>query len=186
MRYRRFFRRAPSLWIALALFAAFVMASTLSACEPAGGQATRVFDGDSFLLRDQGGKEIEVRLFAIDAPERNQPWSRRSRESLRRLIRGYDLSLELVDTDRYGRAVAKVTRQTDGLVINKEMVRQGDAWVYRRYASDPERLSRLGLQDLLELEEAARNQSLGLWSLPEAERTPPWQWRAQQRARDAR
>jgi endonuclease YncB( thermonuclease family) len=186
MSYRRSIRRAPSLWIALALATAGAMVSTLSACEPGGGQATKVFDGDSFLMRDPGGKEIEVRLYAIDAPERSQPWSRRSRESLRRLIRGYDLSLELVDTDRYGRAVAKVTRQMDGLVINKEMIRRGDAWVYRRYASDPDSLSRLGLQDLFELEEAARNQSLGLWSLPKAEQMAPWEWRKQQRVRATR
>ncbi|MGB5210571.1 MAG: thermonuclease family protein [Gammaproteobacteria bacterium] len=175
-------QRQRGLWITLVLSTVWMLTASVSACQPVNGRATKVFDGDSFLMRDAEGKEVEIRLFAIDAPERSQPWSRRSRESLRRMIRDQDLSVERVDTDRYGRVVAKVTRLSDGLVINTEMIRRGDAWVYRRYAGDPEVLTRLGLQQLFELEQAARNQSVGLWSLPEAARTPPWEWRRQQRA----
>ena len=59
-----------------------------------------------------------------------------------------------METDRYGRAVAKVIREPDGLVVNAEMVKSGHAWVYRRYTRDPALLRRLDLENLTELEEA--------------------------------
>ena len=126
--------RAARLVLVLAIV---ILTVPMVGCEASGGQTLKVFDGDSFLMRGEDGSEIEVRLYGIDAPERHQPWSRRSREALYGLIRGRALTLERVETDRYGRAVAKVTREPDGLIVNAEMVRGGNAWVYRRYTRDP-------------------------------------------------
>nr|WP_322100032.1 excalibur calcium-binding domain-containing protein [Geminicoccus roseus] len=47
-------------------------------------------------------------------------------------------------------------------------MREGAAWVYRQYARDP---------SLLVLEAEARQAGRGLWALPEAQITPPWEWR---------
>jgi hypothetical protein len=58
---------------------------------------------------------------------------------------------------------------TDALNVNAEMVRQGAAWVYRKYNRDP---------SLLLLEREARSARRGLWALPETERIPPWELRA--------
>ena len=55
-----------------------------------------------------------------------------------------------------------------GVDVNAEMVKQGAAWVYRKYAKDP---------SLYRLEEQAKTAKRGLWGLPEAERCPPWDWR---------
>lgn len=52
------------------------------------------------------------------------------------------------------------------------MVREGHAWVYRKYLRD---------RSLLEDEAAAREAEAGLWALPEAQLTPPWEWREDQR-----
>jgi endonuclease YncB( thermonuclease family) len=52
------------------------------------------------------------------------------------------------------------------------MIRRGGAWVYKRYSDDAA---------LLRLKREAQVQRRGLWSLPEAERIPPWEWRAAQR-----
>ena len=76
------------------------------------------------------------------------------------------ITVEQVDKDRYGRLVANL--YADGKWVNAEMVRSGDAWVYRQYAKTPE---------LFQLEEEAREGKRGLWALPEQERTPPWEWR---------
>ena len=154
---------------------ALLCALALAACEAStegSGQVVRVFDGDSFVMRTADVTELEVRLFGIDAPERHQPWSRRSREALRRLVRGHRLRIEAVTTDPYGRTVAVVSRVSDGLNVNREMIRQGDAWVYRRYTDDA---------GLIQLEEEARSAARGLWSLPDSERVAPWQWRRQNR-----
>lgn len=50
------------------------------------------------------------------------------------------------------------------------MVRQGAAWVYRQYVTD---------RSLFNAENEARIARLGIWSLPEAERMEPWEWRRQ-------
>ncbi|MBO0237314.1 thermonuclease family protein, partial [Vibrio parahaemolyticus] len=44
----------------------------------------------------------------------------------------------------------------------------GNAWVYRRYAKSTE---------LFSYEQEAKQNGVGLWALPEAERMPPWEWR---------
>jgi endonuclease YncB( thermonuclease family) len=77
-----------------------------------------------------------------------------------------------MDIDRYGRSVAVVHRDSDGVDIGREMVRLGHAWVYRRYTDDAA---------LIRLEDGARAAGIGLWSMPESERVPPWQWRRQNR-----
>ena len=56
----------------------------------------------------------------------------------------------------------------DDLDVSAEMVRQGAAWVYRKYAKD---------QNLFKLEDEARAAKRGLWGLSEAQRVPPWEWR---------
>jgi endonuclease YncB( thermonuclease family) len=48
------------------------------------------------------------------------------------------------------------------------MVAEGHAWVYRKYMVD---------ESLLDDEAAARREGIGIWSLPEAQRMPPWEWR---------
>lgn len=68
--------------------------------------------------------------------------------------------------DRYGRVVANLY---DGNTwINERMVANGNAWMYRQYSSN--------LQ-IAQAESHAKQSGLGLWSLPEAERMPPWKWR---------
>jgi endonuclease YncB( thermonuclease family) len=166
--------KRPSLWPVVLLAATLAFGAACQGEPEAGGRTLKIFDGDSFIMRTAGGEEIEVRLFGIDAPERSQPWSRKSRQALVGMLRGHGIDTDAVTVDTYGRTVAVVYRRTDGLNINQEMIRQGHAWVYRRYTDDPV---------LIRLEEEARADGRGLWGLPEAERIPPWQWRRERRAR---
>jgi endonuclease YncB( thermonuclease family) len=132
-----------------------------------------VKDGDSFeAVRTGSGREqrLGVRIFGIDAPERGQPWSRRAREALAQRVLGKTVRIAPVDVDRYGRTVGEVS--ADGVCIACEQLRAGHAWVYRRYTVSPA---------LLDLEAEARAAKRGLWSLPERERVPPWEWRQRQR-----
>ncbi len=131
------------------------------------GTAKRVLDGDSLVVVAQG-REIEVRLAEIDTPEKGQPYADTSRKALQGMVLGKRVRLEVLDTDRYARTVARVYRQVDDLWVNAEMVRRGHAWAYRRYVRDPQ---------LYDIEREARARRVGLWALPEAEQEPPWRWR---------
>lgn len=131
--------------------------------------AVKITDGDTFVGRGQG-MNWKVRLRGIDAPERGQDFSKRSREMLGELCNAAPLRLRLINKDGFGRWVADVYDR-NGRHINAEMVATGMAWHFRKYSQDPE---------LERLEQIARNARRGLWSIPQP--TPPWEYRAQRRA----
>lgn len=164
-------RSGPLLLAVLCL----AVLSSAAGDAPAGetGRVVRIIDGDSLIVRQQDGTDVEVRLYGIDAPEYRQPWSKRSRQALGGLVRDRGVQLEVTTIDAYGRSVAVVRRDPDGLDVGRAMVRLGHAWVYRRYTDDP---------TLIDLEDEARAAGRGLWSMPESERVPPWQWRRQNRS----
>jgi hypothetical protein len=118
---------------------------------------------------------IKVRLAEIDAPERGQPWGVRAKEALAQKISGRVVQAEVSFKDRYGRSVGHI--RCDGHDVNREMVREGHAWVYRRWMRD---------QTLLDDEVHAQAARAGLWGLPEKERTAPWDWRHDRGAQSAR
>jgi len=129
------------------------------------GMVVGVVDGDTADIRLQSGM-IRVRLHAIDAPERDQPQGAASKAALSKLVYGRNVDVEPIEQDRYDRLVARLW--LDGLDVNAEMLRLGQAWVYRRYADDPAYCA---------YEKAARDLGRGLWSLPAGQRAAPWEWR---------
>ena len=138
---------------------------------PFQARVVRVSDGDSITVL-QGTPQHRIRLADIDAPERGQPWGRQAQRMLAAMVAGADVQIVPTDTDRWGRIVARV-RTADGTDVSRAMVAAGGAWAFRRYLTDPSKL---------ELEAEARAARRGLWSLPEAERLPPWEWRDRSRA----
>jgi endonuclease YncB( thermonuclease family) len=140
------------------------------------GRVVRIADGDSLDVMWRG-RTVQIRLNGIDAPEYGQPWSRNARSALAALVASQNVRVQVVDTDRYGRAVATVSVHAAGrwIEVNRALVRQGHAWVYRRYNRD---------RSALAAEQEARSAGSGLWSLPASQRVPPWDYR--QRHRDGK
>jgi len=126
-------------------------------------RVTGVADGDTMYV-DLDGKSTRVRLGRIDAPEKAQPFGRRSEQSLRELVGKRVVSISWREIDRYGRPIVDV--MVDGLDVNAEQVRRGYAWVYRQYSHDP---------TLLASEREAREQGRGLWA--DAHPIEPRLWR---------
>jgi micrococcal nuclease len=129
------------------------------------GTVVGVVDGDTADIRLQSGM-IRIRLHAIDAPERDQPHGAASKQALSKLVYGKQVNVEPIEQDRYDRLVARLW--LDGLDVNAEMIKQGAAWVYRRYAGDPAYCT---------YEKSARDLKRGLWALPRDQRAAPWEWR---------
>jgi len=131
-------------------------------------EVTGVADGDTLSVLLDGTRH-NIRLARIDAPEKRQPFGRRSEQSLRQLVWKRTVTLEWHRLDRYGRPIADVT--LDGLDVNAEQVKRGMAWVYLQYSQDAK---------LIALEREARAAKLGLWDQPDP--VAPWQWRQVNRA----
>jgi endonuclease YncB( thermonuclease family) len=128
------------------------------------GRVSSVRDGDSVLISIDN-RRAEIRLHQIDAPEYDQPWGKQAGRALARKIDRASVRVEVVDVDQYERLVGTIYR--NGRDINREMVREGHAWVYRRYLTD---------RSLLKDEKQAQRAKLGLWA---NDRKPiaPWDWR---------
>ena len=129
-------------------------------------QVLSVVDGDTVRAVVQGHR-VKVRLYGIDAPEKNQPGGSESTEALRRLLNGHRITMQALARDRYGRTVALLS--ADGVSVNEAMIRNGHAWTYSKYCT----------QDFCtawrQEEAAALGNRRGIWSQSAA--IPPWKWR---------
>lgn len=129
-------------------------------------QVRSVYDGDTATLACKDGK-LKVRVWGIDAPEMKQaPWGTRARDALRaRLPAGSEVRVEVVDTDRYGRAVARLYQgNTD---IGLAQVRDGWGAIYERYNDSAHYRQEV---------ERARARGVGIWA-EEGVHQRPWDWR---------
>ncbi|HWK55428.1 MAG TPA: thermonuclease family protein [Hyphomicrobiales bacterium] len=129
------------------------------------GRVVSVADGDTFTLRLPGQRDFRIRLYGIDAPERDQPYGKQASNTLNDTLLGKDVFLVLEDVDNYGRLVATVYAGGDN--VNLSLVRQGLAWWYTDYAA--------GNRELEAAQRTARGASQGLWK--DSNPVPPWDWR---------
>ncbi len=131
------------------------------------GVVTRVADGDTLTLQTgESPSGLKVRLYGIDAPEKDQVFGRESGEWLRDAVLYRRVVVEPQDRDRYGRLVGRV--YVDGREINLESVRSGMAWYYEAYAKGDGAFARA--------QEEARRAGRGLWR--DRSPVPPWEHRS--------
>jgi micrococcal nuclease len=144
------------------------------------GIVTKVSDGDTIQIKDRLGTKVKVRLYGIDAPETEksnrrtgrvskpgQPYGGEAFEALKAKIDHRWVTVEVMDMDRYRRAVSII--RSGNRNINREMVRQGYAWAYRQYLDRPH------ASEYIDAEEQARRERRGLWR--QANPQPPWEFR---------
>lgn len=131
------------------------------------GKVVKVIDGDTITLLTSKNKQVKVRLYGIDAPERSQDFGEKSRKVLANFIAGKNVDVSVLDVDRYGRYVSRII--IDGKDLTEELLKTGMAWVYTAYCKIPE----CGLWKSLETQ--AKVSKIGLWSNPAAQ--APWLWR---------
>lgn len=128
----------------------------------------RHVDGDTTVLRIDR-KEQKVRFLLVDTPETVKPKTKvqpfgleASKRTKELLSTASEITFEYDSgdkTDRYGRVLGYIF--VDGTLLQKTLVIEGLARV--AYVKEP------NTKYLLELEEAqekAKNESLGIWSIP--------------------
>ena len=102
---------------------------------------TRVVDGDTIVVRI-GGRDENVRVLGIDSPETHKPdtpvecYGPEASDRMAALLPAGTVVRLVRDVDardRYGRLLAYVYRDSDGLFIDVTMVSDG----IRRHAVDP-------------------------------------------------
>ncbi|MCX7724035.1 MAG: thermonuclease family protein [Thermodesulfovibrio sp.] len=144
-------------------------------------KVTEIHDGDTVTIVRESflgifAKTERVRLIGIDAPEMAQePWGKRSRNYLRKLIRESDwevrLELDIQHRDKYGRILAYLWDKK-GNMINYMMLRNGYAMVY----TVPPNVKYADL--FVEAQRIAREEKKGIWG-KEGLSEAPSDWRKQ-------
>ena len=130
------------------------------------GLVVGVIDGDTIsVLHD--GKGEKIRLYGIDTPEKRQAFGKKAKKFTSGMVYGKTVEVETRDTDRYGHSVALI--YVDGQSLNEALVKNGFAWVYRKYCKEA------FCEDWLNLEIVARYGKIGLWREPIP--IPPWEFR---------
>jgi endonuclease YncB( thermonuclease family) len=145
---------------------ALLTISTVSHIFALDGRVVGVSDGDTYTILTQEKQQVKVRLHGIDCPESHQAFGSKAKQFASSLVFSKDVSVEIVDKDKYGRTVGIVTTN-DGLNVNHAMLEFGFAWWYRQYAPEDTVLKNL--------EEFARSKKIGLWADPNP--IPPWEFR---------
>ncbi len=152
-----------------------------------GSPVERVSDGDTLVVKDANGKNLNVRFACVDAPEiahtnqekssklaseRNQfNWGIKAKARVEQLVKagGDRVILKITDSDQYGRKVAEVYLK-DGTFIQQVLIQEGLAKAYRPY------LNKCPSQDLvLKTEQQAQQQKLGIWN--DRKFVNPWDYR---------
>ncbi len=143
-----------------------LVATVAIAGEPYYGTVKKVVDGDSLLIT-VGRKNIEVRLYGVDAPEYQQSFGVEAKKYVRQWTSGQRIMVHPEYKDTYGRTVAIISKEQK--MLNGELVQAGMAWVYPRYC-------RKDVCDTWQdMEKTARSKKLGLWR--SSQPISPWQWK---------
>ena len=130
-----------------------------------------ITDGDTFTGLTDSKQQIKIRIYGIDAPEKNQAFGTRSKQYLANLIFGKQVRITLQLTKKgrpkrsWDRYVAWVFT-SDDKDVSAEMLKAGMAWHFKKYDSTPE---------YAKYEAEARKTKLGLWV--DKKPVAPWNFR---------
>ncbi len=157
--------------IALVILLAVIIGAVYGWQETLAGPVTEIADGDTLTVAGD-----RVRLHGVDAPERSQrcmasngqrySCGESATRHLASLVGREELRCAVIDTDRYGRKVARCMTPA-GRDVGRELVRSGMAVAYRRY-------SEIYVPD----EDSARAARRGLW---QGGFQMPWEYRTGRR-----
>lgn len=125
-----------------------------------------VTDGDTVTVEDANGQRTRVRLWGIDAPERDQPGGEPAHAHCIAVALWQTVDVREMARDKYARLLAVLVRP-EGWSINGNMVRMGHAWAY-------------GSKRWRGTEARAKMEHRGLWKQDAP--VPPWKWREAQRS----
>lgn len=133
------------------------------------GKVIGISDGDTYHLLTKENKTLKIRMEGIDAPEREMPFYKVSKDYLSHLIYKKEVKVLQTGTDVYDRILG-FTYLTDETDVNLEMLKAGLAWHFKRYNSD---------KVYADAEKNAQAMKMGLWT--DSNPVAPWEYRRKNR-----
>ena len=136
------------------------------------GMVVGVTDGDTIKVMGTHNKQVKIRLYGIDTPEKGQAFGKKAKQFTSDMVFGKVVEVEVMDTDRYGRTVALVA--VNKQILNEELLKAGYAWVYYQYCHE------MICHAWADYQFAAKLDKRGLWADPNP--IPPWEFRRKKRS----
>jgi endonuclease YncB( thermonuclease family) len=130
------------------------------------GRITAILNADTVSVSQPDESEVWVRLAEIDLPEALQHFGDASKQALSDKLLGQSVRVEVSREDPFGRLIGHV--HVGERWINDELVREGYAWHYKDFSSNP---------GLAASETLAREKAINLWAIEEP--IAPWEFRKQ-------
>ena len=134
---------------------------------PIQGKVVGIADGDTITVL-QDNQQFKIRLYGIDTPEKSQDFGQKAKQFTSDMVFKQHVKVVSYDIDRYGRTVGTV--YTGQKCLNEELVKNGFAWVYKKYCAES------FCNQWAQLEREAREKKLGLWIYDNP--IPPWDFRS--------
>lgn len=121
-------------------------------------KAVRIIDGDTFVIT-QEGQEVKIRLYGVDCPELDQSYGKMAKIYSESFLMGQDVSIEIVDKDKYGRMVCMV--YVGSACLNEHLLKEGLAWHYTFFDRSKNFTRWSSIQD------SCMFHHVGIWSDPD-------------------
>lgn len=172
--------------IALVFTALTALATAAPVVNVLEGRVVGVTDGDTVTVLDSNKVQYKIRLAGIDAPEKDQPFGRRSKQSLSNAVMSKHVRVDWSKQDQWNRLIGKVWVTPVShlcasnaepcpktLDVGRAQLTVGLAWHFKKYEREQSEEDRLAYAFD---EREARARKAGLWSEPDP--TAPWDWRS--------
>ena len=159
---KKTFRYILAFFLIIILFVPFISHAQSSIQ----GKVVRVADGDTITVL-QNSKQYIIRLYGIDTPEKKQDFGQKAKKFTSSMVFKQHVKVVVYNTGKYGRTIGVV--YIGQKCLNEELVKNGLAWIYKRYCSES------FCNHWLKLEQDARANKLGLWTYDNP--IPPWDFR---------
>ena len=128
------------------------------------GKVVKIKDGDTIVVLDSNNKQTTLRLAEVDCPESSQDFGKKAKQFTAEQVALKIVSYDIIDTDQYGRSIAKV--YYNNKYLSAEIIKNGFGWHYKKYSKSIE---------LSNLERSAKANKIGLWS--SSNNKAPWEYR---------
>ena len=128
------------------------------------GKVVKIKDGDTIVVLDSNNNQTTLRLAEVDCPESSQDFGKKAKQFTSEQVALKIVSYDIIDTDQYGRSIAKV--YYNNKYLSAEIIKNGFGWHYKKYSKSIE---------LSNLERSAKANKIGLWS--SSKNKAPWEYR---------
>ena len=134
----------------------------------------KIVDGDTFMGLTIDSRKVLFRLQGVDAPEKDQPFSEKSKKKLKKLIKGKVIGIKVKGNSKNGRLMV-LAYTPEGKDVSAEMLKAGFSWHFRKYDNSA---------FYSQLETEARKNRFGLWT--EANPIAPWNFRKEHKTNNSK